>query len=802
MNRKISDLGLLLSLACFLLFIFTLMPEVPAETTESDADHSDQRLEELQKEIEDAVNNGQAPSQELINEMMKILEEMQEEQDSEDGDAEEESESFGRWSSVPFTGHITINKALSGYARMPQEGDKPGEPGGTATWTGSSTGSLSAVITNSIEIRDDEGNIIGYQPVGFVTGRVLDRETLKSKGFSSVSNYSASDRKEHAFDPENLDGWCRLALNPDEGLYDIHFPSISLGSGEGKSVITVSVPGGEHVETEPWGGVDARIDWDSSRGPHEDKRRYRPGSSFISGSHTYVLPRGGLDMEILREGVKDSPWRNQIQEEFSTIAGQMASAAGNVPGFYEGTWTVTWSLQIGKVPVKVEIEPKGDYENWVPALVGGLGNTVRVKAKIVEPAGLTGKIEFLLEDVSREPGICLNIPHDSPDKKADLIFSHMSEPEIIIKDEGLKATTADDVNEAEVVLQAMDYGAYAKLTAVATVVVNGKEMEVRAVNKTSGEHWVSLPKDENSNSIADSWEKSHGIYPAAGDADDDNEPEGKAPGDGLSTYEEYRGFHVKGAHVRLNPAKKDLFIYDPDGLAERAGFGGVTRLEAHYISEREGRCTGSKDKPRVVNFNTERYHVVDQHCLWFKKDRLPAPDRFNWGGCEGGAEIGPPRTADMHVLVFVDQIRSDIGRVYMMNLEEIRGALEKKGVKPDMDWMESLVTGAVNMVTLHEGCHGLGITHHYTSLRLTLPKTDEIEKDIISGNLSPSMGQMSCVMRYIWDSKKHPRLTFKADEELLDLLKGRPWPNTLCETIDDCRGQMLVSDAEKGQYFD
>lgn len=30
---------------------------------------------------------------------------------------------------------------------------------------------------------------------------------------------------------------------------------------------------------------------------------------------------------------------------------------------------------------------------------------------------------------------------------------------------------------------------------------------------------------------------------------------------------------------------------------------------------------------------------------------------------------------------------------------------------------------------------------------------------------------------------------------------GRPWPNTLCDTLDDCRGQMVVSDRETGHIF-
>ena len=38
-------------------------------------------------------------------------------------------------------------------------------------------------------------------------------------------------------------------------------------------------------------------------------------------------------------------------------------------------------------------------------------------------------------------------------------------------------------------------------------------------------------------------------------------PHGRDVGDGISLFEEYRGFHVKGFHRRLNPLEKDVLIY-------------------------------------------------------------------------------------------------------------------------------------------------------------------------------------------------------------------------------------------------
>lgn len=310
-----------------------------------------------------------------------------------------------------------------------------------------------------------------------------------------------------------------------------------------------------------------------------------------------------------------------------------------------------------------------------------------------------------------------------------------------------------------------------------------------------------MPKDDNCNSIADAWEEQHGVYPCAPDADDDEQPEGKCPGDGLSAYQEYRGFFVGGYHQRLNPKKKELFVYDPDGLAQQSNVADATRLEILYPTAKECRCDGSGgDRARVVNFNAGRYHLVDQHCLWVKKDSLPYSDPFNWGLCEGGDEIGPPRTADKYVLVYADQIAEDIRYAFLNNKPEISNTLAQRGVRADDSWMESNAREAIKMVTAHEVCHGIGVTHHYKSMRHSLPKLDDIEEAIPSGQIDPSFGQMSCFMRYIWDGSRHDRVAIGAHKELVELLCGRPWPDTLCGSggFDDCRGQIVISDAVEG----
>src|SRR4029077_2112311 len=95
--------------------------------------------------------------------------------------------------------------------------------------------------------------------------------------------------------------------------------------------------------------------------------------------------------------------------------------------------------------------------------------------------------------------------------------------------------------------------------------------------------FVTVPMDENNNLIADRMEEpNNGIteWSYAGDpgSDDDKYPKGDGtPGDGLTLFEEYRGFMTASNffesacqdrgyddHIRTDPAQKDLFVAAPD----------------------------------------------------------------------------------------------------------------------------------------------------------------------------------------------------------------------------------------------
>src|SRR5262249_10253150 len=86
--------------------------------------------------------------------------------------------------------------------------------------------------------------------------------------------------------------------------------------------------------------------------------------------------------------------------------------------------------------------------------------------------------------------------------------------------------------------------------------------------------------------------------------------------DGLTQYEEYRGFMVGGRHEEGDPLKKDVFVLNNFRSNAQVGFGvdlyeDLTGLVAHdRLTDWEVRSDG------VINLNHSREpHVVDQHVI-------------------------------------------------------------------------------------------------------------------------------------------------------------------------------------------
>ncbi|MDH5200252.1 MAG: hypothetical protein OEW93_05140 [Candidatus Bathyarchaeota archaeon] len=263
------------------------------------------------------------------------------------------------------------------------------------------------------------------------------------------------------------------------------------------------------------------------------------------------------------------------------------------------------------------------------------------------------KITFSFKEVSKEKGICMNFPKkdksntnpdlffaDDDDKMKDFDFDEdetdgdadkSCPTKILVADDNpahshhyKKATTKKAVTEAKVVVRCEDYGAFGILKAEAKDCEALKPRETDAASSQElGDNDVKIPRDDNGNNIADSaksWDnvsldKYGDGSNATANEDKDNTPAtDNYKGDGLTNYEEYRGFIVgrkiiNKRHRRTNINKKDVFIYDKNNL--KAGFFSESGLIIHYIPVPDfynGNSTDKDDDPpdagtQVINFN-------------------------------------------------------------------------------------------------------------------------------------------------------------------------------------------------------
>lgn len=179
-----------------------------------------------------------------------------------------------------------------------------------------------------------------------------------------------------------------------------------------------------------------------------------------------------------------------------------------------------------------------DLSEWLPQWYQLLGIPLKIEpAQGNDGNSLASTINCSLTS-SQEPGVCKN----------RAIESMLNDP--------ISGELKKDAWE-----YVWDYGAFGHIIAKAYNERLGGQITARVKDKTN-EFSLPLPRDNDGNHISDKWEYNQGN--ATGD--EDNNPTNPHNGDGLSRYEEYRGFFVNGAYIRTNPNKEDVFIFDENGL--------------------------------------------------------------------------------------------------------------------------------------------------------------------------------------------------------------------------------------------
>lgn len=314
---------------------------------------------------------------------------------------------------------------------------------------------------------------------------------------------------------------------------------------------------------------------------------------------------------------------------------------------YGRTVTTAWDLKIGKGPdTEAVVIPAREYPVWLPTLQldqktpdHPLIVTVALhqKGDPEKPARQKAKFKVELVDVSRGLGVCLNWP---PKRQANLDYDLMIEQDrnmdlkVACEDRGPKdrcaGLTAESFafsDQAVVTISPFDWGAWGSLRVTAsledgTTVTAHLDAPTKAL--LDGEQYaLSIPRDNNRNHIADRMEDSYiGVGVLASDDGDAKPPGDGDGGDGLSLYEEYRGFRVQGGHIRTSPLNRDLFVYDKHGL--NLGDFAKSELALHLVTKEEfGTEESGAGNPRVINFNRGTGQVGPQHVIALEMASLP-----------------------------------------------------------------------------------------------------------------------------------------------------------------------------------
>ncbi|MEW6209448.1 MAG: hypothetical protein AB1631_13845 [Acidobacteriota bacterium] len=407
-------------------------------------------------------------------------------------------------------------------------------------------------------------------------------------------------------------------------------------------------------------------------------------------------------------------------------------------------------------------------KGWLP----GFGNITTFTARVYERDQRTGEckypgppgiLHFALLNVSHERGYCLNkgfyrasdlyFPKQENEEKfnmdlliregCDMVNTSLGQGNV--HEHYFHVYTKKCVTEAEVKVKSEDFGSFGVIKAWVTyppdctlpddteVVTYERREPGGPPNCNVAEAKTEIPRDDNGNHIADGWpgDTTGGNSDPAWDEEDQPNTDATAKGDGLTRYEEYRGFYVYTAdkkaeqHNRLRPTRKELLMYLSTYPARKASELSSV-VDVYYVSP-DGMNGTLPDKdtsgnlvngtqnpskgPRIVNFNRTSHTKVDQHGLWVVAeggDGKPG----NWGlardNNNGLTEPpGPPKTAG-RIEVYVNNIALACAPVaqqpsdanYLGNPYQFHS----DGSKRQNEFIEDAIA--------HEAGHGINLRHH------------------------------------------------------------------------------------------
>ena len=515
-------------------------------------------------------------------------------------------------------------------------------------------------------------------------------------------------------DVESQSGW----IGPEVGTTDENHP-VEIGAS-----VTIGDRAG------PFGG-------NQSAAP-APRSRVRPASENDTGVYGFTIfdpeARTIPSADPLTFALDDS-FTLTVNEGFSPYVpismNPSSDAQGGVRSY---TATVRWSLDTRLDLTTVLDQPE---RRWRPRYRvdpdTGASDTVDVTARVTTP-DTEGLWRFTLSDVTAVPGVAMNLgTGDDFDLRFDTTRGGWG-PERATVD-GFEIETTAKSSSATVRVRSLDHGAWGRLGA--EVNVDGVWYGVATAN---GKGYVTLPLDDNEDRVSDFWADTYRVNGLGADWDGDAEPDGGADvGDGLTVYEEYRGFATGGVVRSTDPRRRTLFVHAPNGLASYVAAPIDHGLQLLFIDETEFVDTNT----RVVNVNHDGYaHRGDQHGIWLHDVELDG--RLFWGITERTDRVPPAShavgspAACSRVLVDRAQIEWDLGV-----RRRFQGIFGSQGAYADLT--DAFITETVD----HHLGHCLGMRHHDPEGALPVCVMRAGYPDMESGRLSADMvGTAYCEMNW------------------------------------------------------
>jgi hypothetical protein len=364
-----------------------------------------------------------------------------------------------------------------------------------------------------------------------------------------------------------------------------------------------------------------------------------------------------------------------------------------------GSTTQTWEWNFVRARDAELIVSPVDYENWMPEPPTGSskkGNVLGIKLKVqTRQGGITDtKVKYFklsLAGTSKQPGTTLNFPFTSANDDPDLRFMEGNDIEFLDADGQSIRVLSRDGYSANVGLVSFDGGGWSKLN-VDAIMTDGTQLKGQLL-KSGGEYDILIPKRDGASKIASSWLKK---YPALKDESDDDALQGNPnKGDGLSTYEEYRGVIAGGRFKRLNPTLQELAIISsqkeyPVFQGGLALFEQATGVQTIQFNEDE------LATDRSVNKNHGYAHTTDQHGMRIQT-KLLSNDVIG----ENQPAEKLDKTPGLSNLVAIDTAANT--RIYNSNLTAAQaGKTRVPFSKSDL----------LNNTIAHELGHGIHLGHH------------------------------------------------------------------------------------------